>query len=227
MTDLHYSTTEVIYNDRLKLFRLKYSSSQKKMFSYFESQWLEGHFNKWQIFRNSPGFANTNSNIESFNATFKRDFTKRIKGSIISSCNKLFNCIIYYSNPANNQWNNSPAFDQVVRDQALKISSTCFTKQGNSGRKFRYTGKVRSFEIRTDDKRCYKNVSCNCPSFVKWALCPHTVAYSNTFLLDIYGKEYRQAKRFETKTKKGAKPKINRTGRFSKASSALNHLTIM
>ncbi len=43
-------------------------------------------------------------------------------------------------------------------------------------------------------------------------MCPHTVAYSNTFLLDIYGKEYRQAKRFETKTKKGAKPKINRTG---------------
>ena len=115
---------------------------------YFESQWLEDHFNKWQIFRNSPGFANTNSNIESFNATFKRDFTKRIKGSIISSCNKLFNCIIYYSNPANNQWNNSPAFDQVVRDQALKISSTCFTKQGNSGRKFRYRESLQGKFVR-------------------------------------------------------------------------------
>ena len=34
------------------------------------------------IFRNNAGFANTNSNIESFNATIKRDFTGRRRMSI-------------------------------------------------------------------------------------------------------------------------------------------------
>jgi hypothetical protein len=29
---------------------------------------------KWQMFHNPPGWSNTNSNIESFNATIKRDF---------------------------------------------------------------------------------------------------------------------------------------------------------
>jgi hypothetical protein len=47
--------------------------------------------------------------------------------------------------------------------------------------------------------------------------------YSNSFILDIYGKVYRQATKFVAKIKKGAKPKQNRTGRFSKASSSLNH----
>ena len=53
---------------------------------------------------------------------------------------------------------------------------------------------------------------------MKWALCPNVVAYSYAYLLDTYGKEYRQKKKFVTKPKKGAKPKQNRTGRFIKAS---------
>jgi len=40
--------------------------------------------------------------------------------------------------------------------------------------------------------------------------------------LDIFGKEYRQVVAFVAKIKKGAKPKLNRTGRFKMASSALN-----
>ena len=107
----------------------------------------------------------------------------RIKGSILSSCNKLFNCIIYYSNPDNND------YDQAVKDHANKIASSCFSKLGKHGRKFKYTGKIRSFDIRKDDVRCFKHLSCSCPSFVKWALCPHAVAYSYVYSLDIYGKD--------------------------------------
>ena len=79
---------------------------------------------------------------------------------------------------------------------------------------------MRTFFITTDDKRCYKSVSCNCQSFIKWDLCTHEVAYNNAYLLDIYGKEYRQSNKFVKKIKKGAKPK--RSGRYKLASSALN-----
>ena len=48
----------------------------------------------------------------------------------------------------------------------------------------------------------------------------HVFAYSNAYLLDIYGKEYRQSNKFVKKIKKGAKPK--RSGRYKLASSALN-----
>jgi hypothetical protein len=37
---------------------------------------------KWQIFHNPPGWSNTHSNIESFNATIKRDFSLRKRYSV-------------------------------------------------------------------------------------------------------------------------------------------------
>ena len=110
-----------------------------------------------------------------------------------------------------------------MKDRALKLGKECFSKLGKSGKKFRYSGVKNVHDIRTDDKRCYKLCSCNCSGFVKWALCPHIVAYSNTFQLDIFGKEYRKAAAFVSKIKKGAKPKLNRAGRFKLASSALNY----
>ena len=79
-------------------------------------------------------------------------------------------CIIYYSSKDNNIWQSSPAFDQTVKLQALKLGGSCFSKLGKTGKKFRYTGVSHSYEIRTDDNRCYKLCSCSCPSFVKWAL---------------------------------------------------------
>ena len=66
VNDLHFSVTEDIYKDNLRLFKSKFSESEPEIYAYFENQWLTGNFNKWQIFRNDPGFANTNSNIESF-----------------------------------------------------------------------------------------------------------------------------------------------------------------
>jgi len=74
---------------------------------------------------------------------------------------KLYNCISYYSLPTNNIWYSYPEFDKQIKDWALKINKSCFTKFGRTGRKSKYTGKVCTFFITTDDKRCYKSVSCN------------------------------------------------------------------
>ena len=40
---------------------------------------------KWQMFHNPPGWSNTNSNIESFNVTIKRDFSLRKRYSVWGS----------------------------------------------------------------------------------------------------------------------------------------------
>lgn len=55
------------------------------MYEYMETQRMSGVFHQWQIFCNEPGFANTNSKIESFNASFKIDYTKHFKCSNISN----------------------------------------------------------------------------------------------------------------------------------------------
>jgi hypothetical protein len=74
VTRLHYSTSEEVYIKRLEEFRFKYKKHEDVM-AYMEAQWLNGVFSKWQIYCNDPGYANTNSNLESFNSTFKRDYT--------------------------------------------------------------------------------------------------------------------------------------------------------
>ena len=56
---------------------------------YIEEQWFKGSFTYQQIFRNPPGFANTNSNIESFNTTVKCDFTGKRKLKMKSALKKL------------------------------------------------------------------------------------------------------------------------------------------
>ena len=67
-----------------------------------------------------------NSNIESWNATFKRDFTKCLKFSILKACKLLYKVIDYYRNENNNCFENRPAFDAVLKEKALLIKNSCF-----------------------------------------------------------------------------------------------------
>ena len=77
---LHMCTTEEKYNADLDSFFEKFNGCA--ILECFQTQWLVAPFNRWQIFRNLPGYANTNSNIESFNATVTRDIIERIKISV-------------------------------------------------------------------------------------------------------------------------------------------------
>ena len=82
------------------------------MYSYMEKQCLVGPFNKWQIFSHSPGFSNTN--IESFNAAIKKDFTIRRRLSIIGSLDKFESIISFYSNNYN-VFQVVPAFNYILQ----------------------------------------------------------------------------------------------------------------
>jgi hypothetical protein len=64
----------------------------------------------------------------------------------------------------------------------------------------------------------FKHYSCNCSTFIKWALCHHVVVYIIVKGTDVYSVKYRQPDNFVPKLKKDAKSK---RGRYSKASRAL------
>ena len=198
---IHYSTTEKEYKERLANFKNEWRDREPEMFKYVNEQWLQGFFNNWKIFRNDPGYANTNSNIESFNASFKRDYTKHFKCSIITICNKIFECIVEYSTSPENVFYSSPRFDPEVKEEAKLVDPKCFIKVGKNTKKIIYRGETSEYTVRLDDERCFKCCSCNCSSFIKWAICKHVVAYSNIQLLDLYGSRHRQPENFVRKLK--------------------------
>ena len=66
------------------------------MYSYFFKNWLSGRFTNWKICDCPPGYAKTNSPIESFNNCIKRDFTIRRRLSVPMAIDKLGQIVCYY-----------------------------------------------------------------------------------------------------------------------------------
>lgn len=60
----------------MSLFNTKYEN-YTDVVEFLNEHWFTGVFNNWQIYHNNSGFANSNSNVESFNIAIKRDFTER------------------------------------------------------------------------------------------------------------------------------------------------------
>ena len=53
---LHMTTSQEAYDDSLDDTLEKWLGlGLNKFIVYFEKQWLEGHFTKWQIFQTPPG----------------------------------------------------------------------------------------------------------------------------------------------------------------------------
>ena len=198
------------------------------MFKYINYQSLTGRFNRWQIYHSPPGFANTNSNIESFNATFKRDFTKRRRQNIKETIELLAKMVGYYSSKAGRKlWLNYPKFNKKVKSLAKHLVKSQFKKLPNN--KYKYLGNVNSFIINLKNTKCFKDCSCNCYNFLnflKHALCFHIVAFSRLFQLDLFGKKYLEEEReydeshakFVIKTKRGKRK--NQNGRYKNSESA-------
>ena len=170
-----------------------------------ETQWLDGPFWKWQIFRTPPGYATTNSNIESFNSVIKRDFTNRKRQSIMSAINIIEEIITYYSTHGHN-FSVAPRYNYKLKTQALKLDKSKFIYTKNNKNRVSYVGKNNKHEINLKDKTAYKYHSCNCKGYLKFAICMHLVAFSNNFNLDLYDPKYKadqEEEKFEYKSKRG------------------------
>ena len=67
MRGLHYSISTEEYGEKTRTFKHYWVKINKDVYTCCES-WFFGRHSAWQIFHNPPGYASTNSNIESFNS---------------------------------------------------------------------------------------------------------------------------------------------------------------
>lgn len=204
---LHMSKTQNEYSDRLLLFEEKYDKKiTKKAFDYFNKQWVENHrFNKWQIFQSPPGYANTNSNIESFNRQIK-GFTHKKKLTVFGMIDKCEEMVNYYSTLQGDRFNEFPKFNKKVNEMALKLDKSLFKKISMNN--YRY----KSWIINKNEK------CCSCRGFLKHAICQHSLGFSHLKNLQWFGPKYtNRSDEFVFKNKIGRK----KGGRYKNALPAL------
>ena len=180
--NLHISKSKSEYLERLNDFSDRWDRKvTRKAFDYFIKQWVENkRFNKWQIFRSPPGYANTNSNIESFNTQIK-GFTNKKKLTVFGMVDKCSEMIHYYSTVQAEVFNEFPKFNKKLNESALKFDKSLFKK--SSYNKYNY-------KKYTLIDRVHK--SCSCRGFLKQAICLHSLAFSHLKNLEWFGQKYTQ-----------------------------------
>jgi hypothetical protein len=94
------------------------------------------------MFFNDLSYADTNSNFESLNGTFKGEYTKYYKSTVLATCRKIFNCIRDYSDSSQkrNYFNKIPRFDKEIKEKANKIERNQFKKSHTRSTRIEYTG---------------------------------------------------------------------------------------
>ena len=168
------SKDEKTYEANLLEFEKNYRKNHAAMYEHIREQWLDSVFCKWQIFRNKPGFANTNSNLEGFNATVKRDFTDHTSFHISGAIRIIGDIIAHYS--INFLiFENSPKFDKNVVDLASRLTKSNFTYVDRNN--IVYKGVKNTFKLNLNNPSCFNKCCCNCETFMKQAVCMHLVGY--------------------------------------------------
>jgi hypothetical protein len=205
--NLHVAKSHPEYLERVEAFRTKYKTKRtRKVYDYMCKQWIDNHrFNKWQIYHSPPGFANTNSNIESFNRQIK-GFTQKRKLSIFGMVDKCCEMVQYYSTEQGERWNIYPKFSTKLNEASIKLDKGSFKKIAVN--KFSF----KKWVINKTEKKC------SCRGFCKHAICQHSLAFSHMLNLEWFGTQYTSRScEFVYKNKHGRK----KGRRYKKASSAL------
>jgi hypothetical protein len=203
--NLHMSKSSQEYEERVQGFRKIYNRKlYKTVYDYVTKQWIDNRFSKWQIFHSPPGYANTNSNIESFNRQIK-GFTERKRLSIFGMLKKCEEMVLYYS-IQQNYFNEFPKYNNKLNTSALGLDKGLFKKL--SFKLFSF----KNWTINRSDRTC----SCRC--FCKNAICSHSLAFSHLKDLNWFGPKYSKvSNEFVYKNKKGRK----KGSRYKNATSAL------
>ena len=192
------------FKEQWKEFKSKWSPTIKEFVKYFEDNWIKGDHNTWQIYQSPPGYAKTNSPIESFNAVIKRDFTKRRKRAVYGTLETIAKIIGYYSNNANEFSKNPKPAKKIIEIAELLKSSD-----------FKLSIDKKVIKVATKNNKytidC-KSKSCSCRNYAKNAICQHLIAankfVSNNLVHDNYLGD--SDEQFVQKTKRGAPKKTGK-----------------
>ncbi len=174
---LHMSKSSQEYDVRVKEFKKTYKPKlYKNVYDYITKQWIDNRFSEWQIFHSPPGFANTNSNIESFNRQIK-GFTEKKRLSVFGMLKKCEEMVLYYS-IQQNYFNEYPKYIAKLNTLALACDKGLFKKV--SFKLFAY----KTWTINRSDR------TCSCRAFCKNAICTHSLAFSHLKDLSWFGPKY-------------------------------------
>ena len=192
--NIHYSRSEKDFQIKVKEFKDNYShKSLKEVRNYVCIQWLDNpKWSKWQIYHSLPGYANTNSNLESFNRQIKI-FTLRKKLSVFGMVNKCEDMIHYYSSQQRESFHIIPKYKENLNNVAIKMDKSVFKK-------------ISSLKILYKEKYLINKIekTCSCAQFLKKAICIHSLAYSHLKDLNWFGTAYsNRSNEFCYRTKKG------------------------
>jgi hypothetical protein len=137
-------------------------------------QWVNGRHNKWRIFDSPPGYAKTNNPLESFNALIKRDYTKRIRLSVLDCLKMLKTLIRTYSKESRKV---EAFIVDSVPTQSMITSATKYEESDFTAEKGYHFLNYKN-EI---FKLCLRKRRCSCCDYVKYKMCAHLVAASKFF----------------------------------------------
>jgi hypothetical protein len=205
---IHMSHKNDDYENNKKEFKKKWKKINVEVYDYCAT-WFEGEWSTWQIFRNKPGQANTNSNIESFNNTIKLDLSRK-RLPMKAAINAIFEQIVYYSTEYE-PFAKIPKYNQKTRELADCLIKSNF-RVVRPNKKIVYTGpfkgKESKYTLSLNDDNYLNRCNCSCKYFLKHAICMHLLAYSNFNNLELFGARYAKpitANNFVTKNKRGPK----------------------
>ena len=197
------STNENECKKNKSSFRKKYSSNEPEMYEYCAT-WFVGEWSNWMIYHSKPGLANTNSNIESFNAVLKRDYFERRKVPMRTALTKLIECIVYYSTE-NTEFKLIPEIKTNVLRRALGYTKDNYKCAKKNRCSVEYNGQSGSnYSLSFKNKNKYHlGYGCTCQYFTKSAICSHLVGWDIIEGLGLF--EIKRQQTFVTKNKRGRK----------------------
>ena len=179
---------------------------------------MNGTFCKWQLFQTPPGFAMTNSSLESYDE-IKRLYTDRKTFAIQPLLPILASSLTYEAVKEHKSYNSTIAkASQISKARWLLNSVYCVLTLKSSkliaGKRlvtYSYSYKsVNKYEIEVSEEcKCYECCCCNCSYFLDKGMCVHLLACLIKEKISFPGLEVAKAK-FISKQKKGRQRTRNR-----------------
>jgi hypothetical protein len=210
MRYIHMSPNEKEFNNRKKTFEEDFKLKHADFYNYVKKQWLDSSFNKWQNFRTPPGYAATNSPIESYNATIKRDYTLRKRLSVGALLARFATIVQVESHDIAKKFSLVPAYNNKLKDLVEKLVKDKFLKM-NVANHYKFNGARHKYVLNI------MNCTCSCSYYLKYMVCAHLAAFSNHFNMKWFNDKYNTERVvFDYKAKRGAKLQ-----KFKKAEKAL------
>ena len=198
----------------------------KRFRTYFWKTWVNNvDFNKWQIFRTPPGYAMTNSPIESYNNKIKTQFTERRKFHLASALN-LFEKVMEMESAFD--FSKKPHKHALVPKYFVNLARTdlknkvvkvvSLDKEDNEEDDDEQCVKCKVIHKSNDEKEyvnivvlnnecfCVDCCYCNCGRFLDKAMCYHFVPACVEMKIEFPGTYVKQAcyKRKVGRTRKAA-----------------------